>query len=282
MVPGPQLALAEKLFGAFVVFIVTFAATTGHPLLAVLSAGVGLLGWAIIALHKRRPDNPVLAFLRAWYQPLTYTYFYEITDHLNRHLIPVFLDGPFQRLELAIFGFQPALTMREAFPHPLIADLMYFSYFTYYALIPILGFTLWFRDREQFGGLILRTSAVFYLCYAIYAVLPVMGPRIWNIPHPDGLVVDHVMAFIYRLGEIDGSAMPSSHVAVALAVTLYAARVRPKLFRYFYFPDIILLSISTVYCGYHYAIDVVAGFITTLMVLTMIRLREHHRRDTSA
>lgn len=279
MVPGPQLALAEKLFGAFVVFIVTFSLCAEEPQLAAVSAGIGLLGWAIIELQKRHPDNTILIFLRGWYQPITYTYFYELCDHLNRFLIPVFIDAPFQRLEAAIFGFHPSLTMRAALPYPLLAELMYISYFSYYALIPILGFTLWFKDRKRFGGLILRTSAVFYLCYAIYAVLPVMGPRIMGYPHPEGIIFDHIMAFIYRVGEIDGAAIPSSHVAVALVITIYAAKVRPKLFRYFYFPDVILLSISTVYCGYHYAIDVVAGFITTILVLTMIRIWEHRRRD---
>ena len=87
---------------------------------------------------------------------------------------------------------------------------------------------------------------------------------------PPGYIFHDIMAFIYKYGEIDGGAFPSSHVAIALTVTLVAAKHRPRMFRFFFLPDVIFLSLSTVFLRYHYAIDMAAGIVTTVLIFALI------------
>jgi membrane-associated phospholipid phosphatase len=76
------------------------------------------------------------------------------------------------------------------------------------------------------------------------------------------------MAWIYRTFESPGAAMPSSHVAIALCTVYFSFRYLPKI-RYVHLAVAILLSLATVYCRYHYALDVVAGVLTTALLLPL-------------
>ena len=73
------------------------------------------------------------------------------------------------------------------------------------------------------------------------------------------------MAFIYRHFETPGAAFPSSHVAVAFC-TVYFSFLYLRPIRYFHLLVAILLSLATVYCRYHYVIDVLAGALTALLL----------------
>ncbi len=215
-------------------------------------------------------DSEVLHFFRYWYQPITYTFFYEAACSLKHFLIPYNLDPFFQHLDRMLFGVQPSVGLARVISTKPVAEFMFISYFSYYLLIPILGFSLYCGRRRLFPGFLLRVSAVFYVCYAFFVLLPVIGPETMGVAPPPGYIFHDIMAFIYKHGELGGGSFPSSHVAVALTVTLVAARYRPRLFRYFFLPDIIFLSISTVYLRYHYVVDVFAGIATTFLVLALI------------
>ncbi|MCU0594866.1 MAG: phosphatase PAP2 family protein, partial [Desulfobacterota bacterium] len=78
----------------------------------------------------------------------------------------------------------------------------------------------------------------------------------------------HVMKFLYGHFESGGGAFPSSHVAAALCVCFFAWRLLPRA-RYLILTATIALSFATVYCRYHYAVDVFAGVATAAVLIPL-------------
>ncbi len=269
MVPKQQLAVADRLFWIFTSFLFVFSGFAGRFSITLTTAAIMLAVAGVIWLDGVF-DSEWLHFLRYWYQPITYTFFYEAVCSLNHFLIPGNLDPFFQHLDGMLFGMQPSVVLARVIPLKPVAEFMFIAYFSYYLLIPILGLSLYCGRRRLFPGFLLRVSAVFYFCYVVFALLPVIGPDTMGVAPPAGYLFHDIMAFIYKHGEIGGGSFPSSHVAVALTVTLVAARVRPRMFRYFFLPDVVFLSIATVFLRYHYVVDVIAGIATAFFILAVV------------
>jgi len=216
----------------------------------------------VITIHNRR-SGWLIDFLRNWYPLILFTYFFELSTKVNLVIFPEYLDPFFMRIDRFIFGYQPVLVWREALNHILISELFYFAYFSYYIVVPGMAFLTYFKKRECFERYVFILSFVFYICYITYAILPVMGGKyLLGVPawitSYEGGPFQHIMAFIYRSSAHSGAAFPSSHVAVSVVVNLAALQYFRKL-GYWLIPLTILLSISTVYCHYHYFIDTVFG-----------------------
>ena len=100
-----------------------------------------------------------------------------------------------------------------------ISEVFYASYFSYYLMISGVGVALFLRNRQQFFHYISVVSFLFYICYTIYILLPVIGPRVFfgeiagfQLPpdlqqlapvatYPDAVKsgpFSHLMAWIYR------------------------------------------------------------------------------------
>ena len=254
------------------------------------SAHLLCLGLVHLLIHASaaRPANKTFDFLRHFYPVLLYTGFYRETGLLSQMLHPGYLDAVFIRLDQLVFGFQPSLKFMLAVPSVWVSELFYLSYFSYYTMIAGVGLALFLRNRAQFYHYVSVVSFVFYACYLTYIFLPVIGPRIIYSgiapfdPPPEALPVEgwifpevvqagffhRLMGLIYRYFETEGAAFPSSHVAIALVTTYFSFRYLPRV-RWFHLVMAILLCLSTVYCRYHYAVDVVGGVLTVALLLPL-------------
>jgi membrane-associated phospholipid phosphatase len=248
--------------------------------------GAGMLVvHGLVRLHGRWPKVRPVAFLRHFYPILFYTGFYRETGLLNHVVVDGYLDGFFASLDAALFGFQPAAMLMARLPHTLISELFYASYFSYYVMIVGVGLALYWQERGRFLHYVSVVSFVFYVCYINYIFIPVVGGRVfWSAIDgmPQEQLFDfyplsfpasvragpffHVMDFIYEHFEATGAAFPSSHVAVAL-VTLYFSHLYLRPVRHVHTVAVILLCISTVYCRYHFVVDVFAGMLAGLVLL---------------
>ena len=74
------------------------------------------------------------------------------------------------------------------------------------------------------------------------------------------------MKVIYQCFEAPGAAFPSSHVAIAICTLYFSWRYLPRI-RVPHGIVVVLLCLSTVYCRYHYAIDVLAGALTAMTLI---------------
>ena len=254
-----------------------------------LAHGAGIASvHTLIRVQARCPSNRVLDFLRHFYPVLFYAGFYRETGELNQMLTTGYPDPMFIRLEEQIFGCQPSLRLMETLPFCQVSEPLYASYFSYYLMIGGVGLALFLRNRRQFFHYVSVVSFVFYVCYLAYILAPVMGPRIFHrgingyqLPPlfrpavlPDFPVAVQagpffqVMGWIYHIFEAPGAAFPSSHVAVALT-TVYFSFCYLRKIRFVHLGLAILLSFATVYCGYHYAVDVLAGMGTAALLVPL-------------
>jgi membrane-associated phospholipid phosphatase len=242
----------------------------------------------MIQFHARRRPRGFAEFLRYFYPVLLFTGFYRETGELHHMFFPEFLDPVLIRIEEQIFGYQPSLLFMDRLPYLLVSELFYAAYFSYYIMILGVGIALYLRNRYQFFHYVSVVAFVFYICYLTYIILPVMGPRAfyrdeaeYALP-PDVIPAEvpaypesvqrgpfyQIMAVIYEHLEAPGAAFPSSHVAVALA-TVWFSFLYLRRIRHVHLVVAILLCISTVYCRYHYIIDVIAGILTTLLLVPL-------------
>lgn len=242
----------------------------------------------LIRASAARPANRALDFLRHFYPVLLYTGLYSETGSLNQMVCQGYLDPLFYRWDERLFGFAPCFRFMEAFPHRLVSEVFYFAYFSYYVMIAGVGLALFLRNRTQFFHYVSVTSFVFYVCYLTYIFLPVVGPRIYypdlvdirlpaevmpaTVPEfPAAVqagVFYRVMAVLYDHFESPGAAFPSSHVALAWVTVYFSFRYLPMI-RWLHLVMAVLLCLATVYCRYHFAVDVLAGGVTAALMLPL-------------
>ena len=218
---------------------------------------------------------------------MLYAFLYRESEQLNLMFVDNYLDPVFIALEELIFGFQPAVVFMNAFPHLLVSEFFYMSYFSYYVMIAGVGLTLYFGKREEFWHYLAVLSFVFYGCFLAFIFLPVAGPPAFYMDIPRYLGQQqlpyyplefppsvtsgpffHLMGFLYRTFESGGGAFPSSHVAAALCVVFLSWRTLPRA-RYLILAATVALSFATVYCRYHYAVDVFAGAATAGVLIPL-------------
>jgi membrane-associated phospholipid phosphatase len=225
--------------------------------LAVLAAG------CLIVVVEARTRRRASFFLKLWYIPMiAYYVFFAETGGMIHILCPVYWDARIFGLEEVVFGGWPNQWM-QSIEHPVLTEVMSLSYLSYYVYIPLLGVPLYLMKRlRELNDLILAATATYFVCYLHFLMTPTGGPIFFEeLPFAlvplEGGPITGLEQWLFQAGTIDGGAFPSSHVAVASAVTVLS--LRQKVMRPFFLVVTPLLCLSTVYNGYHYAVDVVYG-----------------------
>jgi len=211
----------------------------------------------------------VLFFIRSYYPVLLYLYFFESVAVTNRIFFIDWLDPFFMNIDYTLFGYLPSMEWGLRYNNIWIKELLHFAYFCYYPMIMGLPVLFYFRKRKALDEMVFVLSFVFYGCYFIYSWLPVIGGRFTPIAmqwtrQADGGLFTAIMAYIYRHSPHLGGAFPSSHIAIALVLSLMALRYFRKV-GYAFLVITFFLTIATVYCHYHWFIDAVFGIITGLL-----------------
>jgi membrane-associated phospholipid phosphatase len=153
----------------------------------------------------------------------------------------------------------------QPFVRPGLAAFLYVAYSTYYFLPLVLGGALWSRDRPAARRFIFTLSVCFYVSYAGYFTIPAYGPRTaladrHTVPlntHPVAHAIDRT---INELEHTKLDAFPSGHTMITVAVLIVAWKRHRKVF-WILLPVATLLILSTMYCRYHYLVDVLAGIV---------------------
>src|SRR3989442_5943849 len=109
----------------------------------------------------------------------------------------------------------------------------------------------------------------FCLCYVLFLIVPVAGPRCTSeLAHNAATSIWPARAtqWLLDVGDSWGAAFPSSHVAAAVVAALCALRYWRPL-GLLLMPLTVGLVLSVVYGQFHYAVDAVAGLIVACAVL---------------
>lgn len=224
----------------------------------------------LIRRWSRDATKTFPVFLRFAYVPLLYFVFY----HQIETLWPILREGPLDwalaSMETRLFGGQPSLLFHATVPFRWLSELFCFAYFAYYFFSPVVFFTVLFqRGYLVVERIVFATSLCFFSCYALFWLFPTVGPHFWFPPYKgpqlyDGYLFNHLLFFLTSGGEIRGGAFPSSHIAVALLLTLSTRKHAPRLFLPLALITALMLP-AVVYLRAHYLVDVPAGIIFGLL-----------------
>jgi membrane-associated phospholipid phosphatase len=269
----------EKLIFVYNLIIILYLCTfffrivnSAEILAAHIAAAAAYL---IFQISRNRYSNPLLQVWTVWIPIILLSAFHYETGLFNRIIFCDFLDNIIVHSDKAIFGFYPYLLFREICPSEVVAQFSHFFYASFYILLIVPVTLLYLKERrsasagisprEFWKGAFQLNEMQFVLmfsmlsCFILFIIFPVKGPTDYHsalFPKPRGMVA--VMNFLFSRGDLDGGAMPSSHIAGALVVVIYTY----KYIRRWFWGALglfIPLAFSTVYNSYHYATDVIAG-----------------------
>jgi membrane-associated phospholipid phosphatase len=227
----------------------------------------------VLLLSFRRRSNLLVCKVSLWYPFVLFALLYYQTGLINRVVVPQFLDGFFMNLDVRIFGEFPGFFLRGKHGNVFFDEFFHLFYLSYYLIIPLTGILLFRKDVKLFESFVFQLSSLFYLCFAIFILLPVEGPlALRNEYYHQGGPFQTIVDFIWAGGELPGAAFPSSHVAATFLVAWWGSTHFKRL-KISYWLTCLFLSIATVYCMFHYAVDVIGGLLLgVLAVLTFNRL----------
>lgn len=269
------------------VALVAAMAHRGPWLPLVLAHLAAMLAVHGLILADARPGRPVwLRWLRDFHPILLYFGLYAEIEPMNRLLGRPRLDPWLMAADEAVFGGQPAEAFMAVAGHPAFSELMHLSYLSFYLMVGGVGAWLSWFHRRAFGHFVTVVSLVFYVCYAVYVLVPAVGPRILyaDTPERSRFIADHghpprpvpaaveagaayrLLDVIERRAEIPAAAFPSSHVAVALVTAWFSGRYLRAL-RWIHLALALSIPLSTVYTRAHYGVDVLGGLLAAALLL---------------
>ncbi len=215
-----------------------------------------------IALAATSSHTPALRRLRDWLPLLLGPFLYVELRWLIAGMERPHADALVQTWELALFPSNPSATWAPRLPWGPLSEALHLAYVSYYALVLLPPLLLYARGkRTGYAATVLGLTVVYALCFTTYLFFPVDGPRFVTGPAaaPDGPIRTLVLHLL-AAGSSRGTAFPSSHVAAAVVASLAALRYQRRV-------GVVAavftagLTIGTVYGGFHYGVDALAGLI---------------------
>ncbi len=214
-------------------------------------------------------------FLRDWYPLATIALFYFEMGQLTQLVFKGYFDDAVIRWERRIFRGMPCVAFSDRFPSLLLSEFFHLCYFSYYIVAIFLAAWLYFQGKtDAFQETVFAETLTFNLSLLCYPFLPTTGPR-YHFAKIQGKLAG---GFFFKLthailskGSSKGTAFPSSHVSLSVIVLLCAFRYDTSAFLIL-LPLCTGLTLGTVYGGFHYAIDALAGAILAILVFVCMRL----------
>ncbi|MCX8030138.1 MAG: phosphatase PAP2 family protein [Thermodesulfovibrionales bacterium] len=218
--------------------------------------------------------NSILKNIRDFVFPtLSIFITFDTLELIVYNVNPQDIDYLLIRLDFLLFGVHPTIAIEKIY-NPLLSDILQLAYSTYYFLPISLGIALKINKRQQeFEKSLFLIMLCFYISFIGYLFFPALGPRyamahLYESDFKGFLVADYIHNFLNILEGIKRNAFPSGHTGISLMVLLLSFLYVRKLFWILLVP-IILLILATVYCRYHYVVDVLGGIFLLLISIVL-------------
>jgi PAP2 superfamily len=218
----------------------------------------------------------VLGSIVAFY--VTYLCYRNVKSYLPLAR-PELFDTQLADIERSIFGTDPAVLMHDLLGTGLAAHVLSAVYLLFLTFVPLsVGATLvWSTDRASALWWVSVLSIAWILGAASYFLIPSMGPAFaepylfTQLPDtPTGSLQEALLqtrntflASPTGSGELQSiAAFASLHIGIVFAGALVAQLLRaPRLLRVGMWVYLALTWMATLYFGWHYLIDDLAGFV---------------------
>ncbi len=244
----------------------------GQPgwLLAVLiHFGYVVFGLEVVRLSQLHPARPLLRELRTWYVGVIIVYGFFDVSRLQSLIssgkfwaTPLLVD-----LDYSLFGVHPTIWI-ESWHRPWLDELVCFFNVSYYLIPFVFAVPMVVAGRRvevwAAASIVLFT---YVLNYTLFLLVPAVGPRM--VPAIEALRTTTLQpgpfVWLEHLiqgdnGAVRGAAFPSAHVSASIAWAAAAWRYDRRL-AWIIWPLALGTAFSTVYLGFHHAIDPVGGFL---------------------
>ncbi|HUI30892.1 MAG TPA: phosphatase PAP2 family protein [Candidatus Acidoferrales bacterium] len=228
--------------------------------------------------------NALIRFAARWYTfPLIFVTFKEL--YLMVHQInPHDLDYLLIRIDKAIFGADPT-SLLDRIATPGLTEFLQICYSSFYLLWIILGVDLLLNKNEKgFLFFLFVLMYGFYTSYIGYVLVPAVGPRftLYNFANINGelpgLYLTTFLRGVINSGEsitnvaqammlAQRDCFPSGHTEMTIITIAIAMKYKAKSAMVIT-PLGLGVIFATVYMRYHYGIDVIAGAILAVFVLS--------------
>ena len=180
----------------------------------------------------------------------------DITQHLYRW-------------DVALFGVEPTV-WAERFIAPVWTDFFTVCYWLFYVCAPVMGLVLYLnRDRKAFRYTMVSVVLCLFMGYVGYVLWPASAPRLaipqlYSIDLHGDPTLDYTRSAVSAVPLTAFGAFPSLHCAVALLALLLAWK-HLRWFFWIQLPFGVGLILGTVYLRHHWVVDILAGFVLTVI-----------------
>lgn len=248
--------------------------------------GTSLLLW----LYKRYPCHATY-HLRVLFQVALLAYWYP--DIYNIAAQMPSQDHILAIADQAIFGCQPSVVFSQTLSGTFWNELFNMGYFSYYLMIAAVVFLAIVKRPRKFDKTTFVLMSTFFMYYTVFLLFNSAGPQFYfscpgvdvshgEFPPVDSWFRDHntlnhmsdvtgpfsYLIHLVQAGEKPIAAFPSSHVGASTIILYLTLRMKKK-WGVIMLPFWVILCLSTVYIGAHYAIDVVGGLLSALLFVTI-------------
>ena len=293
----PGLLGVEKLAAIYAVVTLLLAVLywpemESSTLTAIIGGrlAIAIVVWLLYRLYRWHPCHATYQ-LRVIFQVALLGYWYPDIYHFASVLPNQ--DHVLASAEQMIFGCQPALVFSEVFSEVYWKELFNLGYFSYFPMIATIVMLAIVKRPRRFDSVTFVLMSTFFLYYIIYLFYNTAGPQFYFyapgvdaakgvFPFVDDWFSTHselhtevsgpfsYLVHVMHGGEAPIAAFPSSHVGVSTVIMIMAFKLK-KLWGYMLLPFYVLLCLSTVYIGAHYAIDVLAGWVSAIIFFFISR-----------
>jgi len=172
-------------------------------------------------------------------------------------------DANLIAIDQAMLGGHHATVWLQRFVSPWLNDVMHLSYCTYYVFPLVVGVAMWRASHQRARRFIFAVALAFYVSYVGYFLVPARGPRfaqehLYTVSTRTTPISRAIYDTLNEAEKTKDDVFPSGHNIITAVCLIGAWQFRRRIF-WSLLPVAIMLAISTVYCRFHYVIDVVAG-----------------------
>lgn len=252
LVAGYQLAMAA----AAVVFRENVDSWGGVFLRHMLALAIIVTLRGLALKHHRR----WMEVATDWYLILSLPLAYTWAGTFVHAVFPWKLDAVLYRMDLLLLGTDPTAFLQR-FASPWLTDLMQLSYCSFFLIIFSSYLILYLKGgRRQYQNMEMVTITALYGTYLYFMLLPAHSPRFITCPGLElsgGWITRTINEFLGRAA-YPGGAFPSGHSSASISICVFMWRYARRWAPLFTLATALLL-VSTVYGGYHYVVDLLAG-----------------------
>ncbi len=255
-------------FGVIAFLLIFFHRTVpAWPKVVLIHALVIVAILEIVRLGESLPRRRELWLLRTFYPVAAILIGWNEIDALVRMFFGSYWATDLLiRADVMVFGVHPTVWVQR-FYRPWLDELMVIFYSGYYLFLPLATLPLFIKKKyEETLAVFSVATFVLFINYFLFYLTPVLSPVMTesldalHTGRYSGYIVAEITRFLQAHGSVRGGTFPSSHISQALVWALMAFRYNPKMGRVL-LPVVLGVAVSTVYLGYHHALDPIGGLL---------------------